>query len=73
MDNERFEYYDLWKCIYVYDSLTDSIIYYRDGAWHKEEQMSHHALEMEDMGLRIGRQWALEKTKGSTPEEFLDK
>ena len=69
---ERFEYYDLWKCIFVYDSETDLIVYYKDGRWQKETSMTLHELRMNDMGLRISEAWAMDKTNGSHPLPFIE-
>lgn len=72
MESERFEYFDLWKCVYVNDIQTDKIVYYRDGVWKEEKDMDRHQLEMNDMGLRIPEKWALEKTKGSSPLTYIE-
>ena len=72
MESERFEYFDLWKCVHVYDIQTDKIVYYRDGVWKEEKDMDRHQLEMNDMGLRISEKWALEKTKGSSPLTYIE-
>ena len=69
---ERFEYYDLWKCVYAYDTQTSTIVYFKDKAWHEECNMTHHELEMNDMGLRISEKWAMDKTKGSHPLPFVE-
>ena len=70
---DRLEYYDLWKCIYVYDSESSLIVCYKDGEWREERGMTHRQLEMEDMGMRVSEAWAMEKTKGSSPLPFLSK
>ena len=72
MEEERFEYYDLWKCVFAYDTRSHYIVYFKDGAWHAEYNMNHHDLEMEDMGMRIPESWAMEKTKGSSPLPFVE-
>lgn len=69
---ERFEYYDLWKCVFAYDTKSSTIVYWKDGAWHEELEMDHHRLEMEDMGMRIPEEWARDKTGGSLPYEYVD-
>ena len=69
---ERFEYYDLWKCIYVYDTESTFIVYFKNGDWHEECNMSHQELAMNDMGTRIPESWALKKTNGLSPLEFVE-
>ena len=69
---ERFEYYDLWKCVYAYDTQSKTIVFFKDGQWHEEYDMDHHALAMNDMGMRITEVIALKKTKGSLPLPYVE-
>lgn len=66
---ERFEYYVLNKCLYVFDTNSNFIVYWKDDDWHEEYSLSYSAFKM---ATKISEEKALKKTHGSHPLEYVE-
>ena len=67
--NERFRYYFLKGCVFVYDTSSTFVVFYKGGGWNEECNMS-----LKDFASAkvLTEQEALEKTNGDHPLEYVE-